>query len=199
MTDSALPPLPSLDQTVRFFSAGTAPMPQRSALDDLVIRGREELDKKDEQAWASSMRVAIQTNPGTAAEADRLARQVGLPIGDATQRIDFLRGVSLMERMRQDRIRETNPVLYKSLQSIEFARKAWDDACKAWSQYNLDQIEETMRLGEVMMFAATDLVCALEDVIARANTLSDALNAYGYPVSDAAWKASSGAMSVQAR
>ena len=79
------------------------------------------------------------------------------------------------------------------------ARKSWDDACKAWSQDNLDQIEETMRLGEVMMFAATDLVCALEDVIARANTLSDALNAYGYPVSDAAWKASSGAMSVQAR
>ena len=79
------------------------------------------------------------------------------------------------------------------------ARKAWDDACKAWSQDNLDQIEETMRLGEVMMFAATVLVCALEDVIARANTLSDALNAYGYPVSDAAWKASSGAMSVQAR
>lgn len=127
MTDSALPPLPSLDQTARFFSTGTAPVPQRSALDDLVIRGREELDKKDEQAWASSMRVAIQTNPGVAAEADRLARQVGLPIGDATQRIDFLRGVSLMERMRQDRIRETNPVLYKSLQSIEFARKAWDD------------------------------------------------------------------------
>ena len=79
------------------------------------------------------------------------------------------------------------------------ARKAWDDACKAWSQDNLDQIEEAMRLGEVMMFAATDLVCALEDVIARANTLSDALNAYGYPVSDAAWKASSGAMSIQAR
>lgn len=79
------------------------------------------------------------------------------------------------------------------------AQRAWEAACLAWSKDNLDQIEETMRLGEVMMFAATDLVCALEDVIARANTLSDALNAYGYPVSDAAWKASSGAMSVQAR
>lgn len=61
------------------------------------------------------------------------------------------------------------------------------------------EIEETMRLGEVMMFAATDLICELEGIIARANTLSDALNAYGYPVSDAHWKNASGSMSIQAR
>lgn len=79
------------------------------------------------------------------------------------------------------------------------ARKAWDDACKAWSQDNLDQIEETMRLGEVMMFAATDLICAMEEIIAKANTLSDTLNAYGFPVSDAHWKNASGGMSIQAR
>ena len=42
------------------------------------------------------------------------------------------------------------------------ARHAWEAACLAWSQDTLDQIEETMRLGEVMMFAATDLICALE-------------------------------------
>ena len=42
------------------------------------------------------------------------------------------------------------------------ARRAWETACRAWSQDTLDQIEETMRLGEVMMFAATDLICALE-------------------------------------
>ena len=42
------------------------------------------------------------------------------------------------------------------------ARRAWVAACRAWSRDNLDQIEETMRLGEVMMFAATDLICALE-------------------------------------
>ncbi len=41
-------------------------------------------------------------------------------------------------------------------------RRAWEAACRAWSQDTLDQIEETMRLGEVMMFAATDLICALE-------------------------------------
>jgi len=40
--------------------------------------------------------------------------------------------------------------------------RAWTAACKAWSADNLDQIEETMRLGEVMMYAATDLISALE-------------------------------------
>lgn len=79
------------------------------------------------------------------------------------------------------------------------AQRAWEAACLAWSKDNLDQIEETMRLGEVMMYAATDLICALEEAVAKANTLSDMLNAYGYPVSDAHWKNASGGMSIQAR
>lgn len=79
------------------------------------------------------------------------------------------------------------------------ARRAWEAACRAWSQDTLDQIEETMRLGEVMMFAATDLICALEGALAQGRTLSDVLNAYGFPVSEAAWQKSSGEMSIQAR
>ena len=79
------------------------------------------------------------------------------------------------------------------------ARRAWEAACRAWSQDTLDQIEETMRLGEVMMFAATDLICALEDLRDKGRTLSDTLNAYGFPVSDEAWRKSSGSMSIQAR
>lgn len=82
---------------------------------------------------------------------------------------------------------------------LETARRAWDAACKAWSRDNLDQIEETMRLGEVMMFAATDYICALEHLRDKGRTLSDTLNAYGYPVSAAHWKNASGSMSVQAR
>lgn len=82
---------------------------------------------------------------------------------------------------------------------LKEARKAWDDACKAWSQDNLDQIEETMRLGEVMMFAATDLICAMEHALAQGQTLSDVLSVYGFPVSDEAWRRSSGSMSLQAR
>lgn len=79
------------------------------------------------------------------------------------------------------------------------ARSAWEAACRAWSADNLDQIEETMRLGEVMMFAATDYICALEELRDKGRTLSDMLKAYGFPVSDAAWKNSSGGMSIQAR
>lgn len=82
---------------------------------------------------------------------------------------------------------------------LKEARKAWDDACKAWSQDNLDQIEETMRLGEVMMFAATDLICEMERALAQGQTLSDVLSVYGFPVSDEAWRKSSGSMSFQAR
>lgn len=81
--------------------------------------------------------------------------------------------------------------------------KAWKAACKAWSADNLDQIEETMRLGEVMMFAATDLICEQEARIERleavGRTLSDTLRMYGYPASDAHWKNASGQMSAQAR
>ena len=85
------------------------------------------------------------------------------------------------------------------MKTVAEAKRAWEAACRAWSNDNLDQIEETMRLGEVMMFAATDLICAMEDTIAKANTLSDMLNAYGFPVSDAHWKNASGSMSIQAR
>lgn len=83
------------------------------------------------------------------------------------------------------------------------ARQAWNSACKAWSADNLDQIEETMRLGEVMMFAATDLIAALETRIERLEsvglTLADTLRCYGYPVSAAHWANASGEMSEQAR
>lgn len=84
-------------------------------------------------------------------------------------------------------------------EKVETAAHAWNAACKAWSADNLDQIEETMRLGEVMMYAATDYICALEGLIAKARTLSDTLNAYGFPVSEAHWRNASGGMAVEAR
>lgn len=42
------------------------------------------------------------------------------------------------------------------------ARRAWDLACRAWSRDDCADVIKTMKLGEVMMFAATDLICALE-------------------------------------
>ena len=83
------------------------------------------------------------------------------------------------------------------------ASAKWKAACRGWSSDTLDQIEETMRLGEVMMFAATDLICEqearIERLVSVGRTLSDALRMYGYPVSEAHWKNRSGQMSVEAR
>lgn len=84
-------------------------------------------EKRDDETWSATMRAAIETDPGVAAEADKLARRIGQPVLAASQDINFLRGVALMNRMREDRIQSTNPVLYKSLQGLEFSRKAWND------------------------------------------------------------------------
>lgn len=86
-----------------------------------------EQDQRDAETWAATMRTAIATDPGVAAEADKLSRGLNLPLGDAQQDIGFLRAVSVLHRMREDRIESTNPVLYKSMGGLEFARKAWND------------------------------------------------------------------------
>ena len=82
---------------------------------------------------------------------------------------------------------------------VREARRAWEAATRAWSRDNCADVTETMKLGEAMMYAATDLICALEDLRDKGRTLSDTLNAYGFPVSDEAWRKSSGSMSIQAR
>lgn len=82
---------------------------------------------------------------------------------------------------------------------VETARRAWGASCRAWSQCDhLDNIE-AMKLGEAMMYAATDYICALDEALDRARNLSSALKVYGYPVSDAHWASASEAMSVEAR
>lgn len=95
--------------------------------ESLAAEARVEREKKAEETWGATMRAAIETDPGVAAEADKLARRIGQPLLAASQDLNFLRGVALMNRMREDRIQSTNPVLYKSLQGLEFARKAWND------------------------------------------------------------------------
>ena len=79
------------------------------------------------EAWGSTMRVVIKTNPETAALADTLLKKMGMPLLKAQEDMGFLRAVSVMQRMKDDDIRSTNPVLYRSFQGLEFARKAWDD------------------------------------------------------------------------
>ena len=82
---------------------------------------------------------------------------------------------------------------------LKEARQAWDAATRAWSRDDCADVTKTMKLGEAMMFAATDLICAMEHALAQGQTLSDVLSVYGFPVSDEAWRKSSGSMSFQAR
>ena len=127
MTDSTLPPIslpPAVGGLVRSLSS---PVPQRDAGTDLYLRSMRNQEKADAETWAATMRTAIATDPGVAAEADKLSRKLGLPVGDVQQDIGFLRAVSVLNRMREDRIESTNPVLYKSMGGLEFARTAWND------------------------------------------------------------------------
>lgn len=43
--------------------------------------------------------------------------------------------------------------------------KAWDSACRAWSLDDGKNPEKTGILGERLMYAATDFICALQSEI----------------------------------
>lgn len=45
------------------------------------------------------------------------------------------------------------------------ARSVWDSACRAWSRDDCKDETETMKLGEAVMYAATDLIVAQEVLI----------------------------------
>jgi len=52
--------------------------------------------------------------------------------------------------------------------------KAWGAACRAWSRDAGSNVMETIRLGETMMYAATDRICELETVHEAAQRLAEA-------------------------
>lgn len=115
MTDSSVPPL-----------TYTPPTPEPGSV-DFYRAGFRKQWQDEAEAWGVTMRTAIKTNPETAGLADSLARKMGMPLVKAQDDMGFLRAVSVMQRMKDDDIRSTNPVLYRSFQGLEFARKAWDD------------------------------------------------------------------------
>lgn len=52
-------------------------------------------------------------------------------------------------------------------EAVETARRSWNAAVKAWSRDDVSDPMATMKLGEELMYAATDLICAQEDEIDR--------------------------------
>jgi|GEM_PF-1661112 len=60
----------------------------------------------------------------------------------------------------------TDPSTSGPIAQVEAARTRWNRACRHWSADDGQDIAQSIALGEAMMFAATDLICALEDAIA---------------------------------
>lgn len=52
--------------------------------------------------------------------------------------------------------------------------KAWNSACRAWSLDDGKDPEKTGALGERLMYAATDLICALQGEIESRDMKQDA-------------------------
>lgn len=95
------------------------------------------LDKrKQEQAeWEASMRVAVQTQPDLYAEAERLAKEAGVPVDTALRKTDELRKLAEFRQARDLVVEGTNPTLYRSFRNFEFQRKAIDDLANlSWQE-----------------------------------------------------------------
>lgn len=126
---------------------------------DLRAYRRNKADAEQE-LWAATMRTAIKTDPALYAEADRLALDQGVTVDFALRNIDNVRRMARVKQMRDDRIEATNPSWFRSMQSLEFARKAWDDdqlpILERWSRaYESGQlITERGRIAARSMFTS---------------------------------------------
>ena len=124
---------------------------------DLRAFRRNKADAEQE-LWAATMRTAIKTDPALYAEADKLALDQGVTVDFALRNIDNVRRMARVKQMRDDRIEATNPSWYRSMQSLDFARKAWDDDqlpfLERWSRaYESGQlITERGRIAARSMF-----------------------------------------------
>ncbi len=92
--------------------------------------------RKQEQAeWEASMRVAVQTQPDLYAEAERLAKEAGVPVDTALRKTDELRKLAEFRQARDLVVEGTNPTLYRSFRNFEFQRKAIDDLANlSWQE-----------------------------------------------------------------
>jgi len=98
-----------------------------------------EMDRVRREAWESSMREAIQTDPAVYADAVDLAKRTEQPIDFAQRNPDFLRQIAMLRSIREQKIESTNPALYSAMQSLHFAKLAIDDVpnlafYERWSQ-----------------------------------------------------------------
>lgn len=88
----------------------------------------QRIKQRDRKRWEDGLRQAIGTDPDLYAESQRLAKQAGIPQDVAERNIDHLRGLSSFLRTREAIQERVNPTLYRAFKTLDFAKKAADDA-----------------------------------------------------------------------
>lgn len=88
----------------------------------------DRIEKRERERWESGLRQAIAADPDLYAESQRLAKAHGVPQDFAERNIDHLRELSAFLRTRESIQERVNPTLYRAFRTLDFAKKAADDA-----------------------------------------------------------------------
>lgn len=101
--------------------------PQHPSSEDIYRRNiRADVDKSN-QLLVESFNVAVKSDPRRAREADRYARELGLPVGVAERKLEEVAAIVARRNFDGDRLAAFNPTLAQQLRDPVFARMAHDD------------------------------------------------------------------------
>lgn len=104
------------------------------------IRARQE---KARQQMVESFNVGVQQDPVKAREADRYARELGLPVGVAERKLDEVAKIVARRNFDAEQMAALNPTLAQQLRDPAFAKMAHDDID------NLSIYERAMRAAKI--------------------------------------------------
>ena len=128
--------------------------PQGPTLRELLARDRERREVDQESALFSVYKVAIKSDPDQYAEAQGIARHLGVDPDTVANNRDVFRELSRQRALRDRRLTAANPILASRMLDIEFARIAHDSteqlsaSERLAQQYEAGQLEtELGRLG----------------------------------------------------
>jgi hypothetical protein len=111
------------------------PVPQepksfREQFFDISRKKQEEAERRA----VANFDIASRGDADLAAEAQRVARELGVDTGTATRNIDVLRAMAAQKIARERALLARSPVLAQQFQDVEFAKIAWDDLHR-WSEF----------------------------------------------------------------
>lgn len=115
------------------------PPPQDNIYRQNILRRQEQR----RQMLVESFNVGVKSDPVKAREADRYARELGLPVGVAERKLDEVAAIVAKRNFDAEQMSALNPTLAQQLRDPAFARMAHDDID------NLSIYERAMRGGRV--------------------------------------------------